>query len=158
MELDDRDPPDPLALPVRLTLETRGRGPLFDARRPTSLAHAVFGPVARHPGTLAACLLPDRLDWLLTDGARLAESVDHFRTRSDRIARRHGHREGLWGRCRWSHLARLDRTAGEVAAGFAEAPRRLGLAPRAGDYPLLVLRVERAAARPTRAGSGASAP
>jgi hypothetical protein len=151
----DGEPPARLALPVRLTLETRGGRPLFDAHRPTTLAVGVFELAARHPDTVAACLLPARLDWLLADGLRLAECVGLFRARSTDLAHRHGRHGKLWRRCRWGHVRGPRQGLREAAAAIVDAPRRLGLVASARDYPLRILRLDRAS---PAAGSAVSGP
>ena len=85
--------------------------------------------------TLAYCLMPDHLHWLLRLGQpTLARVVGNMKGRSS-WARRSptGH---LWQRGYYDHAIRTDENLRNVARYIVANPLRAGLVTHIGDYPL----------------------
>jgi REP element-mobilizing transposase RayT len=127
--------------PVLVTLETRRRRCLFE---PGRAARDVFDLCVLNEHTVAACLLPDRLHWLLETGQGLAGEVRRFRELSERIARRRrlpGTRRGLW---RTAYRAEAQPTTPQVvdtARSILSAPVASGLVERIEDWPYQLWRL-----------------
>ena len=88
--------------------------------------------------TLAYCLMPDHLHWLLELGQQpLAQVVGQLKGRSSRAYRAglavDGH---LWQRGYYDHAIRRDESLRNVARYLVANPLRAGLVTRIGDYPL----------------------
>jgi len=88
--------------------------------------------------TLAYCLMPDHLYWLLKLGQlTLPQVVGQMKGRSSRAYRAGlagaGH---LWQRGYYDHAIRSDETMRNVARYIIANPLRAGLVARIGDYPL----------------------
>jgi hypothetical protein len=123
--------------PVAVTLGTRRRRPLLTGE----LAAAVFDLCRFHPRTAAVCVLPERLDWLLSTDELVAREVAQLCATTTRRAQALGHREPLWApRCR---LRRLTTIADWLAAarGTITAPVERGLVRRIEDWPYQLWRM-----------------
>ena len=88
--------------------------------------------------TLAYCLMPDHLHWLLELKRKpLDQVVGHMKGRASREhqARRAtaGH---LWQRGYYDHAIRTDESLLNVARYLVANPLRAGLVAKIGDYPL----------------------
>ena len=88
--------------------------------------------------TLAYCLMPDHLHWLLElKEHSLATVVGQMKGRSSRAYRAglavDGH---LWHRGYYDHAIRTDENLLNVARYIVANPLRAGLVTRIGDYPL----------------------
>jgi len=85
--------------------------------------------------TLAFCLMPDHLHWLLRLGRlTLAQVVGQMKGRASRSCRvEDGH---LWQRGYYDHAIRTDENLLNVARYIIANPLRAGLVSRIGDYPL----------------------
>lgn len=93
---------------------------------------------AQHAGdahTLAYCLMPDHLHWLLRLGnPSLAQAVGRMKGRAARAAGlASGH---LWQRGYYDHAIRTDENLLNVARYIIANPLRAGLVKRVADYPL----------------------
>ena len=83
--------------------------------------------------TLAYCLMPDHLHWLMQlDKSILARVVGQMKGRS---ARATGNGR-LWQRGYYDHAIRTDENLLNVARYIIANPLRAGLVKRLGDYPL----------------------
>lgn len=80
--------------PVHLVLFAAGH---LDLTECEPVAWAVLSHLLRDLSTLAACLLPDRLEWLLDERRRLPDRVAGLTGASSRAARRLGLPLPLWG-------------------------------------------------------------
>jgi REP element-mobilizing transposase RayT len=103
----------------------------------------VFELVARHPQTIAACLMPDHLHWLIADAREMITSVRRLKSFSTSVAWHQGHCGRLWQRSFWDHVLRKDEDLSKVARYIIENPVRKGLAQEARSYPYQVLRPDR---------------
>ena len=85
--------------------------------------------------TLAYCLMPDHLHWLLKLGKpTLAHVVGQMKGRSSRASRAIDGR--LWQRGYYDHAIRTDENLRNVARYIVANPLRAGLVAHIGDYPL----------------------
>jgi REP element-mobilizing transposase RayT len=130
----------PQGYPIHLTLCTLGEGGPF-AR--AAFAQPVFDALSHHPTTLAACLMPDHLHWLLDDAAQAIETTQAFKSYSTRLVRRAGYRDPLWQRSFWDHVVRRRESLEAVIAYILDNPVRDGLVQRREEYPYSVVRSER---------------
>lgn len=116
--------------PSLVTLRAEGnRSPFRDAE----LAGQIFPVTARHPATLAACLLPDRLLWLLRSGWDVAETVGRFKAYSNLLAHEAGVVGPLWAHP--YHELAINGRSEEVARMLMETPLHRGLVQGGADYP-----------------------
>ncbi|HLE84509.1 MAG TPA: transposase, partial [Thermoanaerobaculia bacterium] len=102
-----------------------------------------FDALAYHPVTLAACLMPDHLHWLLDDAARAIETTQAFKSFSTRLVRRAGYRDPLWQRSFWDHVVRRRESLEAVIAYILDNPVRDKLVQRREEYSYSVVRSER---------------
>lgn len=124
---------------LRVTLLVFGGAPLFLESR---VAAPVFRRLVAHPETLAACLLPDRLLWMLAGHRECSETVRQFKAVSAGLARWHGHRGRLWRR---GYRVEGNGSGSDVLAAaldLLEAPARRGLTDDARTYPYQILRID----------------
>ena len=119
-----------------VTCATVNRVPVFvDWSTGNAVVHALHAGDAH---TLAYCLMPDHLHWLLELKQQpLALVVGQMKGRSSRAycARlaSNGH---LWQRGYYDHAIRTDENLLNVARYIIANPLRAGLVSRIGDYPL----------------------
>ncbi len=84
--------------------------------------------------TLAWCLMPDHLHWLVQLGTDpLATVVGRMKGRSSRRAMSAG---PLWQRGYYEHAIRAEEDLVQVARYIIANPLRAGLVTRIGDWPL----------------------
>ena len=85
--------------------------------------------------TLAFCVMPDHLHWLLELREQpLGRVVGQMKGRASRASRiPTGH---LWQRGYYDHAIRTDENLVNVARYIVANPLRAGLVTRIGDYPL----------------------
>ncbi len=126
--------------PVHVTLCTVGDGEPFTLPR---VALPVFEALAEHAATLAACLMPGHLHWLLDDAARVIETVRAFKSYSTRRVRRAGYGEPLWQRSFWDHVVRRRESLEAVVAYLLDNPVRARLVRSREEYPYSVVKPER---------------
>jgi REP element-mobilizing transposase RayT len=107
------------------------------------LASIVFELVATHPQTIAACLMPDHLHWLIADAKEMIPCVGRLKSYSTTVAWQQGHNGRLWQRSFWDHVLRKDEDLSRVAQYIIANPVRKGLAQEARSYPYQVLRPNR---------------
>lgn len=88
--------------------------------------------------TLAFCLMPDHLHWLLKlSDLTLAEVVGRMKGRSAWTYRAQMERtEGVWQRGYYDHAIRSDEALINVARYIIANPLRAGRVTNIGDYPL----------------------
>lgn len=85
--------------------------------------------------TLAYCLMPDHLHWLLKLGKpTLGQVVGQLKGRSFRASQPID--GDLWQRGYYDHAIRTDENLLNVARYIIANPLRAGLVKRIGDYPL----------------------
>jgi REP element-mobilizing transposase RayT len=123
-------------LPVHVVVGTVRRRPIF-ARH--EVAIAVFEAVRSEEVTLAACLMPDHLHWLLRHGRDLARTVGRFKSYGTRCAWRAGHRGRLWQRSFHDHALRRSEAVPRVVEYLAGNPVRAGLVGAVGEWPFFVV-------------------
>lgn len=125
--------------PLLVGLSTAGRRAVF-AHALT--ADAVFSVIAAHPATLAACLMPDHLHWLLATAEPRAV-VARARAFTASLAAHLGLRGALW-RPGQSERAPANR---DELTGLAEQlcgnPVRAGLVSEAAQWPWQIRRIDR---------------
>ena len=122
----------PPGYPVHVIIGCHDRRPVFQN---TGLAAPLFALVADHSLTLACCLMPDHLHWLIADSASMKQLVHSFKTYSTYAARTLGHRQKLWQRSYWDHVLRHDEDLRSVADYIVHNPVRSGLVEDASGYP-----------------------
>ncbi len=130
----------PAGRPIHATLCTADDGGPFALPR---LAEPVYAALSEHPSTLAACLMPDHLHWLLDDAARVMETIQAFKSYSTRLARRTGYRGPLWQRSFWDHVVRRRESLEAVVDYLLDNPVRAGLVRSREEYPYSVVKPER---------------
>ena len=146
--------PPPIAF--HLTLHAHADRPLFRCR---GLAWTLLAGLAAERRTEAACLLPDRLEWLLLGPGEPRGLVADFRCVSALQARRLGHVGAIWD---GTDLVRPLRSQGAlrgVVAWIAELPSAVGVVGAAEEYAYRVRRVSRPAntSMPRRVTAGSTA-
>jgi REP element-mobilizing transposase RayT len=122
----------PAGHPVHVTLcafqsEAVFRNPRF--------AEPLFEITATHSKTVACCLMPDRLHWLISDAAQMKKLVHSFTSYSTYVARTLGHGPRLWRRSYRDHVLGNDEDVREVAEHIVQNPVRGGLVDKAHEYP-----------------------
>ncbi|MGB5161465.1 MAG: transposase [Thermoanaerobaculia bacterium] len=106
-----------------------------------SLARPVFELLNEQDCTLAACLMPDHLHWLLSDASRAQEAVSRFKSVSTRTSWSQGRHGKLWQRSFWDHVIRRQEDLKAVAEYIIQNPVRQGLVREAREYPFHVTRL-----------------
>ncbi len=129
----------PFGHPVHVIIDCHDRRPVF---RNDGLAAPLFALVADHPQTLACCLMPDHLHWLIADAGSMRQLVHSFKSYSTYAARTLGHREKLWQRSYWDHVLRREEDLRQVAEHIVQDPVRSGLVKDASRYPYQSVKVE----------------
>jgi len=122
----------PRGYPVHVVIGCHEQAPVF---RDCGLAAPLFALVADHSLTLACCLMPDHLHWLIADAASMKQLVQSFKSYSTYAARTLGHREKLWQRSYRDHVVRRDEDLRRVAESIIQSPVRRGLVDDASQYP-----------------------
>ncbi|MGB3565063.1 MAG: transposase [Thermoanaerobaculia bacterium] len=130
----------PVGAPVHVNVSAFRRQPLFGK---AELASIVFELVATHPQTIAACLMPDHLHWLIADAKEMVTCIGRLKSYSTTVAWQQGHGGRLWQRSFWDHVLRKDEDLSRVAQYIIENPVRKGIAQEALSYPYQVLRPHR---------------
>ena len=116
-------------------MATAERRPVFSQ---AVLADEVFALLAEDQETLAACLMPDHLHWLLADAGRMIRAVQRFKSEATLRARCHGFQGRIWQRSFWDHVLRREESTYLVARYVVENPVRAGLVVDVADYPYQV--------------------
>ena len=122
----------PPGYPVHVIIGCHDRRPVF---RNDGLAAPLFALVADHSQTLACCLMPDHLHWLIADARSMRQLVHSFKSYSTYAARTLGHREKLWQRSYWDHVLRREEDLRQVAEYIVQNPIRSGLVEDVSGYP-----------------------
>ena len=152
-----RAPLEPRAtLAYHLTLHTAGGRPLF---RLPGLAWAVVAALAARRRTETACLLPERLEWLVLGGGTPTRLVADFKRLSTGLAWRQGHVGALWNGEDLARPLRSGSSVRGVTAWVAELPMATGVVEPGVDYPYRVRRVSTLArtSMPRRVTAGSTA-
>jgi len=104
------------------------------------VAHGVVTTVSKELETLACCLMPDRLEWLLADRRTLLAGVDRVLEVSTSVARRLGLRDPLWsGGCVELPVAPDELEA--AARAIQRLPVREGLVATVPEWPYQIRRI-----------------
>lgn len=126
-----------VALPVHAVLFGAGFLSLTDCE---PVAHGVVSSVSKELETLACCLMPDRLEWLLADRAGLLAGVDRVLEVSTSVARRLGLRDPLWsGGCVELPVSPDELEA--AARAIQRLPVREGLVTTVPEWPYQMRRL-----------------
>jgi len=132
------DCPYPERFPLHATICTwQGQKAFLDHR----LALEVFRLVIEPEFTMAACLMPDHLHWLLADASRAGDAVIRFKSLSTRVSWQGGVRGRLWQRSYWDHVIRRQEDLREVAEYIVQNQVRAGLVPQASEYPWQIMKL-----------------
>ena len=123
-----------------MTLSTAQRVPIL---RDPGLAKAAFEPLREHEATIAACLMPDHVHWLLVDSSRMSVIVKAYKTWTVRRLRRLGVDGAVWQRSFYDRVIRRGEALREVAFYLVANPVRAGLVESVDDYPFQVVFPER---------------
>jgi hypothetical protein len=125
-------PVSPVAgLPLRITLRAHGDRELF---RGDLLSDAVFSIVVATDVTLAACLLPDRLHWLIVASPDWSGRLRRFKSFTTSLAWRCGHSGPLWQARSCDSVRQSDRDLRELAERTVSAALRAGLVREPETY------------------------
>jgi len=128
----------PAGYPLHATICTwQGYNAFVDHR----LALEVFRLVVEQEYTLAACLMPDHLHWLLADASRAPDAVSRFKSLSTRVSWQGSIRGRLWQRSYWDHVIRRQEDLREVAEYIIQNPVRAGLVRQADEYPWQIMKL-----------------
>jgi REP element-mobilizing transposase RayT len=109
--------------------------------RNASLAAPLFAIVADHSQTLACCLMPDHLHWLIADAASMSQLVHSFKSYSTYAARTLGYRSKVWQRSYWDHVLRRDEDLIAVAEYIVLNPVREGMVRDFREYPYQIAKI-----------------
>jgi REP element-mobilizing transposase RayT len=108
------------------------------------VAEVVFDLVRNNSATLAACLMPDHLHWLvLPEEGSPSSFVARFKSFSTHAARRTGHKGRLWQRSFYDHVVRRNEGCREIARYILANPVRAGLVNDWRGYQHAILFEER---------------
>jgi len=102
------------------------------------LAALTFGFMAAHPETLAVCIMPDHVHWLV-DTERLTEAVKSAKSITTLLIQRYGRRGKVWQRSFHDRVLRSRDDRRQVARYLVANPVRSGLVREAGRYPWAVV-------------------
>jgi len=128
------------AAPVHVTLSTKNRKAWFAC---ADLAVLVFEPVHDHPETLAACLMPDHLHWLLSNAATMSRTVGAMKSWTTRRFWERGIDVPVWQRSYYDRVVRSHEDLVEIARYLVANPVRAGLVERVDAYPFQVIYEDR---------------
>jgi len=122
--------------PVHVVCRARRRSAPFGK---PGLAAMVLGFVAADSATLAACVMPDHVHWLIVRSDDLVSRVRRFKSVTTVLSRPFGWRGALWQRSFYDRLVRSEENLLTVARYVFHNPER---SVRIGDgepYPYRVL-------------------
>jgi putative transposase len=118
---------------VHVVIATQGRKAFFQHHE---LAGAVCELLCQdESATLAACLMPDHLHWLVVIRTSLADQVKIFKQVSTHRARAWLPRGPLWQRSYFDRVLRRTESVESVARYIFANPVRRGLVKSEEDYP-----------------------
>ena len=122
---------------MHLVLRVGDGRPLFGD---PGLAAEVFGLLERNPETVAACLMPDHLQWVLRDASAMESELRRFKSRSTTVAWSRGHAGRLWQNSYWDHVVRREEDLLAIIAYVMYNPVRAGFVVDPAVYPYVVWR------------------
>ncbi len=128
----------PRGTPAHVTVCTWKDEEVFSCDR---WARAVFGLCAEHEATLACCLMPDHLHWLLRDAVSMSRVVGQLKGRASRRLHQAGYEGPVWQRSFWDHVLRRDEDLETVARYIVANPVRRGLVREVAEYPYQCIRL-----------------
>jgi len=129
----------PSGTPAHVTICTAEEQDVFLRDR---WARPVFDLCARHPETLACCLMPDHLHWLVRDSGTMSQVVGGFKSFTTHRLRALGFQGRLWQRSFWDHVVREAESLEETARYIVNNPVRRGLVEEPKEYPYWVVRLQ----------------
>ncbi len=118
-------------LPLAITLRTFRQQPLLE---PGLLADVVFSILLATDVTLAVCVLPDRVHWLIVGSADWSGRLRRFRSLTTHLAWHCGHSGRLWQPSELDQVERSDEDLQSAAAAVLASPIRGGLVDDLADY------------------------
>jgi REP element-mobilizing transposase RayT len=121
-----------LGYPIHLTLAVRNREPLLSG---PVLAGHVLELVVRETDTLAACVMPDHLHWIVVPSEGLGDLVRRFKLSSTEIAWSLGVKGKLWQRSFHDHIIRSEDELERTLRYIFENPVEAGLVDSAEKWP-----------------------
>jgi len=122
--------------PVHLILGTYQRKPIF---REPARAALVFGFLSAHPGTLALCIMPDHVHWLLASGVGLTDELRRAKSTTTVLLQRAGWRGKVWQRGGYDRVVRDGDDRRGVARYIEANPVRAGLVASVEEWPHAVV-------------------
>ena len=126
--------------PVHVTICCRGEAcPFIQTRLAESLVELLVGDQQ----TLAYCLMPDHLHWLLNDATSMIRAVQRFKSLATIRARALGWRESIWQRSYYDRVVRSEEDLMAVAWYLVANPVRAGIVGSIDEYPHQGVLVER---------------
>jgi len=128
----------PSVHPVHVVIGAREGIPVF---RNGDLAAPLFALVADHSKTLAGCLMPDHLHWLIADAASMQQLVHSFKSYSTYAARTLGHKTKIWRRSYWDQVLQRDEDLSAVAEYIVQNPVRKGIVSDFRKYPYQIVKI-----------------
>jgi len=102
------------------------------------LAALTLGVVAARPETLAACIMPDHVHWLLETN-RLTDSVNRVKSVTTALFWRQGRDGKIWQRSFYDRVLRSGDDRRRVAEYVVANPVRAGLVSEVDAYPWTVV-------------------
>lgn len=120
---------------MEVVIGTRERRPVFAEHR---AADTVFPLVRNHPRTLAACLMPDHLHWLLGDPEDLSGVVGKFKSFASHALWNAGSAargSRIWQRSFWDRFVRNAQDLEVLIDYILANPVRAGLVTERQSYP-----------------------
>jgi len=97
-----------------------------------------FGFMAARPETLAVCVMPNHVHWLV-DCERVTETVQDVKSITTRLIQNYGRRGKVWQRSFHDRVLRTRDDRRQVAEYLVANPVRAGLVREAGHYPWAVV-------------------
>jgi len=119
-------------LPLHITLGTHHGRQVFQS---DLLADVVFSILVATDVTLAVCLMPDHLQWLIVGSPDWSGRLRRFKSFSTSISWRCGHAGRLWQRSAADRVVQSEEDLRAVADRMVSHPLRTGLVEAVSDYP-----------------------
>ena len=126
--------------PVHVILCSKDRRPILGNPQ---LATRVFERLRAHSASLAGCVMPDHVHWLLKSADRIQARVGRLKSGTTRSFWELGHTGTLWQRSFYDRVVRREEDLHKVARYIVENPLRAGLAEQLEAYPFAEVWTER---------------